>query len=181
MGSTTVEGGAKVKRSATAGKPSFISSTPVSNHTQAAANTMQSSQANDFGVLEQYLGFPIGDAANVNRNPVFNPTITSQLGGPNLTFNKSLASTSTSFPPSFLGSQAIQSHLNPVSVSGAQHENWEESNRAESSSHTDTSTDVDPDEKNQQFEMGQSTAATASGSSDRSKEKRLDQKVIRLN
>ncbi|XP_022882721.1 transcription factor TGA2.2-like isoform X3 [Olea europaea var. sylvestris] len=179
MGSTTVEGGAKVKRSATAGKPSFISSTPVSNHTQAAANTMQSSQANDFGVLEQYLGFPIGDAANVNRNPVFNPTITSQLGGPNLTFNKSLASTSTSFPPSFLGSQAIQSHLNPVSVSGAQHENWEESNRAESSSHTDTSTDVDPDEKNQQFEMGQSTAATASGSSDRSKEKRLDQKTLR--
>lgn len=35
---------------------------------QAAANTMQSSQANDFGVLEQYLGFPIGDAANVNRS-----------------------------------------------------------------------------------------------------------------
>lgn len=35
-------------------------------------------------------------------------------------------------------------------MSGAQHENWEESNRAESSSHTDTSTDVDPDEKNQQ-------------------------------
>lgn len=33
MGSTTVEVGAKVKRSATAGKPSFISSTPVSNHT----------------------------------------------------------------------------------------------------------------------------------------------------
>ncbi|CAI9783398.1 unnamed protein product [Fraxinus pennsylvanica] len=55
----------KVNRSVTAENPIFIiSSTPVSNHMQAETNTMQSSQANDFGVLEQYLGFQIGDAAN---------------------------------------------------------------------------------------------------------------------
>ncbi|KAL2501897.1 Transcription factor TGA6 [Forsythia ovata] len=183
MGSSTLKVGAEDNRSVTAGKPSFISSTPVSNPMPAEANTMQSSRTSDYGVLEQYLRFQIGDAANVSRSPVFNPTITSQVVGPNLTFNKPLASTNTSFSPALLGSQAVQvpkgPHLNPASVSGTQHENWEESNMAESSSHTDTSTDVDPDEKNQQFEMGQSTAATASGSSDRSKEKSLDQKTLR--
>lgn len=37
---------------------------------------------------------------------------------------------------------------NLVSVTGAQDENWIDSNMADSSSHTETSTDMDPDDKN---------------------------------
>lgn len=38
---------------------------------------------------------------------------------------------------------------NLVSASGAQHENWAESNMADSSSRTDTSGDMDADDRNQ--------------------------------
>lgn len=52
-----------------------------------------------------------------------------------------------------MGSQTVQLQKGPsqnlVSVSGAQHENWGESNLADSSSHTDTSTDMEPDDRNQ--------------------------------
>lgn len=66
---------------------------------------------------------------------------------------QSRASTNANFSASFLGSRAVQvqkgSQPNLVSTSGVQHENWGESNMADSSSHTDTSTDMDPDDKNQ--------------------------------
>lgn len=67
-------------------------------------------------------------------------------------YAQSRASTSTNFAAAFPGSPAVQlqkgSQPNLVSASGAQHENWGESNMADSSSHTETSTDVDPDDKN---------------------------------
>lgn len=44
----------------------------------------------------------------------------------------------------------MQKGLQPnlASVSGAQGENWRELNMADSSSHTETSTDMDPDDRN---------------------------------
>lgn len=52
-----------------------------------------------------------------------------------------------------MGSQTVQLQKGPlqnlVSASGAQHENWGESNMADSSSRTDTSTDMEHDDKNQ--------------------------------
>ncbi|KAK6149057.1 hypothetical protein DH2020_016582 [Rehmannia glutinosa] len=188
MGSTTIKFGAENNRGVTSsGMPSFISQTPVSNNTMGTeGNAPQSSQISDFGVLEQYLGYRVGDPANIGRNPVFNPTVNSQIMGRDLqssAFNKTLASTNTNFPPGFLGSQAVQLQKGPqqnlVSASGAQHENWGESNMAESSSRTDTSTDVDPDDRNQKFEMGQSAGVAVSDSSDKSKEKPSDQKTLR--
>nr|QJQ50374.1 bZip transcription factor [Asparagus racemosus] len=50
---------------------------------------------------------------------------------------------------------------------------------AEGSPRTDTSTDIDTDEKNQQFEQGHLATIAASDSSDRSKEKTSDQKTLR--
>ncbi|KAK4412847.1 TGACG-sequence-specific DNA-binding protein TGA-2.1 [Sesamum alatum] len=172
--------------STTPGMPSFISQTAVTNPMGTEANATQSSRISDFGVLEQYLGFRIADPANTGRSPVFNPTVNSQTMAPDLqsgAFNKNLASNNISFSPVLLGSQAIQlqkgTQPNLISTSGAQHENWGESNMADSSSRTDTSTDVDPDDRHQKFEMGQSAAVAVSDSSDKSKEKTPDQKTLR--
>ncbi|KAL2228157.1 transcription factor TGA2.2 [Sesamum indicum] len=186
MGSRTAKIGADDNRRVTSGMPSFISQIPVSNPMSKEVNATQSSRISDFGVLEQYLGFRVGDAANVSRNPVFAPTVNSQTMSTDLqsgVFNKSLAATNGNISAAFLGSQAVQlqkgSDLNVVMATGAQHENWGESNMADSSSRTDTSTDVDPEDKNQMNEMGQSAAVTVSDSSDKSKEKTLDQKTLR--
>lgn len=52
-----------------------------------------------------------------------------------------------------MGSQTVQLQKGPLqnlaSVSGAQHVNWGESSMADSSSRTDTSTDMEPDDKDQ--------------------------------
>lgn len=64
---------------------------------------------------------------------------------------QSSASTNANFSLDFRsGAGHVQKGLqqNPVSVTGAQDENWRESNMADSSSHTETSTDMDPDDKN---------------------------------
>ncbi|KAH6817666.1 TGACG motif-binding factor 6 [Perilla frutescens var. frutescens] len=146
-------------------------------------NATQSSQVPNYGVLEQYLGFRIGDSANVSQSPVFNPSMNSQSVGPDLqsgVFNKNFASTNSNFSAALLGSQAVQLQKGPqpnqLLTSGGQHENWGESNMAESSSRTDTSTDMDPDDKNQKMDMVQHAAAD---SSDKSKEKPSDQKTMR--
>ncbi|KAG8367826.1 hypothetical protein BUALT_Bualt16G0113000 [Buddleja alternifolia] len=152
--------------------PGFIYQAQVTNPMGTEANTMQSSRISDFGALEQYLGFRIGDT-----DPVFNPTMNSQ------TMNKSLASTNTNVFGTIPGSQSAQLQKGPrpnvVSVFGGQNENWGESNMADSSSNTDISTDMDPDDRNQRFEMGQSAAVAVSDSSDKSKEKTTDQKTQR--
>ncbi|XP_040370607.1 transcription factor TGA2.3 isoform X2 [Rosa chinensis] len=73
-----------------------------------------------------------------------------------------------------------QKELQPnlVSVSRSNHENWGESNMADGSPRTDTSTD-DTEDKNQMIERNQMTGLLASDSSDRSKEKPGDQKTLR--
>ncbi|KAG8372122.1 hypothetical protein BUALT_Bualt12G0033600 [Buddleja alternifolia] len=176
MGSRTLKFGLEDNNNTTAaaGMPSFISQTPIPNSMGTEANATQSSRISDFGVLEQYLGFRIQDPAQISRNPVFNPTVNGQTVGRDLqsgAFDKSLASGNTNFSA---GPQQIL-----VSPSGAQHDNWGESNMAESSSRTDNSTDVDADDKNQKFETGQSAALAVSDSSDKSKEKNPDQKTLR--
>lgn len=161
-------------RSGTIGMPSFISQMPVSNPMGTEANNTNTSRMSDFGVLEQYLGFRIGDGANVNRSPLFNsttatnPAVGFEVSG---TINRTLAPLNTSLPTATPGSQTMQLQSNLVSVSGTHHENWGESNMADSGSRTDTSTDMDGDDKNQLIEAGQS--------SDKSKEKVLDQKTLR--
>ncbi|URE38142.1 hypothetical protein MUK42_17590 [Musa troglodytarum] len=53
------------------------------------------------------------------------------------------------------------------------------STMADTSPRTDTSTDVDTDDKDQMLEQGQLAVVAASDSSDRSKDKTLDQKTLR--
>ncbi|KAL3534635.1 hypothetical protein ACH5RR_003096 [Cinchona calisaya] len=180
MGSTTLKLSREHSRSVAAGMLSFGNQTPVSSPMAMEGNATHSSQIPDFGVLEQYLGFRAGDGANVNRSPVFNLGVTSATAGTDLQPGKSMHSNLSSAIPV---PQTIQLQKGPqpylVSVSGARHENWGESKMADSSSHTDTSTDVDGEEKNQQGDMGQSAAVAAFDSSDKSKEKNLDQKALR--
>ncbi|THG21109.1 hypothetical protein TEA_020183 [Camellia sinensis var. sinensis] len=149
--------------------------------------TSHSSRISDFGALEQSLGFRVADAANSSRNPVSQPTNSiNPIGASDFqfgSFNKSLAAFNTNLSAVIAGSQTLQlqkgQQLNLTSVSGSHRENGGEANMAAASPLTDTSTDVDTDEKNQRFEMGQSNALVASDSSDRSKEKTLDQKTLR--
>ncbi|XP_047941877.1 transcription factor TGA2.2-like [Salvia hispanica] len=183
MGSTTIKFSAEDNR---AGMPSFISHTPAANPIGTESSATQSPQAPNFGVLEQYLGFRIEDPANnVGRSPVFNQSMNNQSVGPDLqsgAFNKTYASANTNFSAALMGSQPVQLQKGPqpnlFSTSSGQHENWGESNMAESSSRTDTSTDLDPDDKNQKFD-GQSAGVGVSDSSDKSKEKTSDQKTLR--
>ncbi|XP_060177260.1 TGACG-sequence-specific DNA-binding protein TGA-2.1 [Lycium barbarum] len=182
MTSTTVKIGTEGNRSGTSGMPSFISQIPVSNHMGTEGNNTNTSRMSEFGVLEQYLGFRIGDGANVNRSPLFNSTsATNPIVGFDVSgaINRNLAPSNVNLSTAASGSQAIQLQSNLVAASGTHPENWGESNMADSGSRTDTSTDMDGDDRNQRIETGQSRAVVASDSSDKSKEKVLDQKTLR--
>ncbi|RZS10004.1 hypothetical protein BHM03_00041144, partial [Ensete ventricosum] len=67
-----------------------------------------------------------------------------------------------------------------VSFSSGQFENSKEFSMADASPRTDTSTDVDTDDKDKRLEQGQHAVVAASDSSDRSKDKTLDQKINEL-
>ncbi|XP_077226500.1 transcription factor TGA2.2-like isoform X4 [Tasmannia lanceolata] len=98
-------------------------------------------------------------------------------------FKKSLASPDIAHSAKIVGPQRLTPQKgqqpNLVSLASVQFENWGESTMAETSPRTDTSTDVDTDDKNQRFEAGQSAMVVASDSSDRSKDKTGDQKTLR--
>ncbi|KAK9290226.1 hypothetical protein L1049_008393 [Liquidambar formosana] len=183
----TLKVGAEDDKKVTVGMPSFVPPIPNSNSIGTEGNTIRSSRISDFGVLEQSLGFHIEDAVDLTRNPIFNSIkSSSQAVGTDIQFgtlNKSLASSDINLSAAIVGTQTLplQKELQPnlASVSGGHRENWAESNMADGSPRTDTSTDVDTDDKNQRFEMGQSNALVASDSSDRSKEKSGDQKTLR--
>uniref|UniRef100_A0A2P2M0Y4 Uncharacterized protein MANES_09G004500 n=4 Tax=Rhizophora mucronata TaxID=61149 RepID=A0A2P2M0Y4_RHIMU len=180
MGSMSV--GAQNNNKAVAEMPSFIPSASTSNSIGAEANAIRSSRISDFGALEQSLGFHI-EAADLSRNTVFNQLKSSREAfGADVQFsilNKSLTSSDMN-TSSAVGSHTLplrqEQQPNPVSIPGGQHENWGETNVADSG--TDGSTD-DTDDKNQRFEKGQSTLAIMSDSSDKSKEKTMDQKTLR--
>ncbi|XP_047943363.1 transcription factor TGA2.3-like isoform X2 [Salvia hispanica] len=168
MARATVNIGGDANSRASSGMPSFISQAPVSNTIGREANATQTSKRPDLGGLEQYIGFRVGDTGNATH--VLNSQATSldhhnQSGA----FNMSSASTNANFFRSGAGQVQKGMQKNLVSVTGAQNENWRESNMADSSSHTETSTDMDPDDKNNKFDIGQSVDVGAGDSSDRSK------------
>ncbi|GMP86466.1 hypothetical protein CsSME_00039233 [Camellia sinensis var. sinensis] len=170
MGSTTLKDSAEDDTRFSAVMPSFVPQMPISNTVGSEGGTSHSSRISDFGALEQSLGFRVADAANSSRNPVSQPTNSiNPIGASDFQFG------------SFNKTLQLQKgqQLNLTSASGSHRENGGEANMAAASPLTDTSTDVDTDEKNQRFEMGQSNALVASDSSDRSKEKTLDQKTLR--
>ncbi|CAO2822287.1 unnamed protein product [Amaranthus hypochondriacus] len=169
MGSRIVKKiGSKNGASLTSGMPSFNPAIPISNSIVAEGNNSNISRVPEIGVFEQSLDFRMEDDVDF-RHPVFSSLKSSSLtAGPDLqfgSFNKVL-------------SLEKESHLNFASVSGGHRENWAESNMADASPRTDTSTD-EADDRHPQLEVGQINTKTASDSSDRSKEKALDQKSLR--
>ncbi|MBA0619426.1 hypothetical protein Godav_028604, partial [Gossypium davidsonii] len=146
----------------------------------AEANAIRSSQLPDFGNLDQ---FRIEDAIDLTRNPLFNQIKSSSQALADAQFgalSKTLASADNNLSAAVVGSQTLplqkdnQPNLPHISVG---RENWGDSNMADGSPRTDTSTD-DTEEKNQRFGRGQTNAIVASDSSDRSKDK-TDQKTLR--
>ncbi|XP_031277000.1 transcription factor HBP-1b(c38)-like isoform X1 [Pistacia vera] len=168
MGSRTVNSGAQISKKGVNGMPSYGPPVPTSNQMGSEANTVHS-QIPDFGTLEQSLGLRIEDAVDLSRsNVLYQMKSSSQAVGTDVQFGS---------VNKFLSLQKeLQSNL--VSVPSGHPENWGESNMAEASPRTDTSTD-DTEDKNQRFERGQSMAVAASDSSDKSKEKSGDQKTLR--
>ncbi|KAJ9184993.1 hypothetical protein P3X46_004674 [Hevea brasiliensis] len=163
MGTRTVNVSGQNDNSTLTEMPSFVPSIPTSNPMGTEGNSIRS-RISDFGTLEQSLGFRIEDAVDLSRNPVFNQLkSSSQAIGTDVQFGT-------------LNKKESQS--NPVTMLGSHRENWGETNVADGSPRTDTSTD-DTDDKNQRSERGQSTAVMASDSSDKSKEKSGDQKTLR--
>ncbi|MBA0742789.1 hypothetical protein Gogos_015810, partial [Gossypium gossypioides] len=146
----------------------------------AEATAIRSSQLPDFGNLDQ---FRIEDAIDLTRNPLFNQIKSSSQALADAQFgalSKTLASADNNLSAAVVGSQTLplqkdnQPNLPHISVG---RENWGDSNMADGSPRTDTSTD-DTEEKNQRFGRGQTNAIVASDSSDRSKDK-TDQKTLR--
>ncbi|XP_058209520.1 transcription factor TGA2.3-like isoform X7 [Rhododendron vialii] len=144
--------------------PSFVPQITIPETIGTEGGTIHSSRISDFRALEQSLGFRIAEAANIGRNTLSQPSSSSSpLGGSDFQF----------------GSFNKGQQPNFVTSSGSQRENEEELNMEDASPRTDTSTDGDAEDRNQGYEMGISNAIAASDSSDRSKDKTLDQKTLR--
>ncbi|XP_027349240.1 transcription factor TGA2.3-like isoform X4 [Abrus precatorius] len=143
------------------GMPSYAPPLPSPSSSMGIeATNVHPSRISEFGTLEQSLGFRVEDTINLSRNPVFNQMKSnSQALGADIQFgalNKALPLQKDSQPTLAL-------------TSAGHRENWGESNMADASPRTDTSTD-DTDDKNQIVERGES--------SERSKDK-SDQKTLR--
>lgn len=110
-----------------------------SMNTQSVGPDLQS------GVFNKVLSLHLRLVSHLRMLSVFNILF--------LFFVQTFAPANTNFSAGILGSQQVQlqkgTQPNLLSTSSGQHENWGESNMAESSSRTDTSTDVDPDDRNQ--------------------------------
>ncbi|XP_039128020.1 transcription factor TGA2.2-like isoform X1 [Dioscorea cayenensis subsp. rotundata] len=167
--------------------PSFVNSLPAAHAIDPEENNMHPSRASDFGVLQQTIGFRVEDAAILNQGTVIDPKSDSQAGPSDTlqfgAYSKPLAPTdiaslvSTVRPLTLPQQRGQQPNL--ASVSSGHFDNWGDSTMADTSPRTDTSTDVDHDDKNQRFDQGQPVAVVPSDSSDRSKEKTGDQKTLR--
>ncbi|KAK1293557.1 hypothetical protein QJS10_CPB17g01660 [Acorus calamus] len=139
--------------------PSFVPPPPTTTHAiSTEGNNMHSSRVSDFGGLEQSVGFRV-DAAGASFNLKTSGQAVSsdplQFGS----FNKPLAL--PDIPPVSRVGQATlpqqkgqQSNL--VSLASGHFENWGESTMADTSPRTDTSTDVETDDKNQRVMLSAS-------------------------
>ncbi|XP_020959471.1 transcription factor TGA2.3 isoform X2 [Arachis ipaensis] len=164
------------------GMPSYAPPPPMPSSSSSMgidATNVLPSRISEFGNLEQSLGFRVEDAINLSRNPLFNQLqlkSNSQALGADVQFgalSKSIANSDINISAAIAGSQALSlqkdSQPNLASTSAGHRENWGESNMADASPRTDTSTD-DTEDKNQMPERGES--------SERSKDK-ADQKTLR--
>ncbi|KAJ9180980.1 hypothetical protein P3X46_009158 [Hevea brasiliensis] len=156
MGTRRVNVSGQNDNNAVTEMPSFVPPIPTSNTMGTEGNSIRSRIA-DFGTLEQSLGFRIEDASvDLSRNPVYNQLkSSSQAIGTDIQFgnlNKSLASSDINLSAVVARTQTLplqkESQSNPVPMLGSRHENWGETNVADGSPRTDTSTD-DTDDKNQ--------------------------------
>ncbi|KAI4348601.1 hypothetical protein L6164_009308 [Bauhinia variegata] len=180
MGSRTVNINSDDTNKVVNGMPSYAPSLPTSSAIGIEGTTVQPSRISEFGALEQSLGFRVEDAINLSRNPVFSQMKSNgQAVGADVQFgnlNKSIATSDINLFAATVESQTLalqkDSLANLASTSSGR-ENWGETNMADASPRTDTSTD-DTDDKNQKSERGQ----LAADSSDRSKDK-SDQKTLR--
>ncbi|XP_020959472.1 transcription factor TGA2.3 isoform X3 [Arachis ipaensis] len=166
------------------GMPSYAPPPPMPSSSSSMgidATNVLPSRISEFGNLEQSLGFRVEDAINLSRNPLFNQLqlkSNSQALGADVQFGalskmQSIANSDINISAAIAGSQALSlqkdSQPNLASTSAGHRENWGESNMADASPRTDTSTD-DTEDKNQMPERGES--------SERSKDK-ADQKTLR--
>ncbi|KAH1069732.1 hypothetical protein GLYMA_03G127600v4 [Glycine max] len=140
------------------GMPSYAPPLPSSSNSMAMeATNAHPSRISEFGTLEQSLGFRVEDTINLSRNPMFNQMKSnSQALGADIQFgalNKALVFQKDSQPT--------------LASTSAGRENWGETNMADASPRTDTSTD-DTEDKNQRPERDES-----SGSKDKSDQKTL--------
>ncbi|KAL1351152.1 transcription factor TGA2.3 isoform X1 [Arachis duranensis] len=166
------------------GMPSYAPPPPMPSSSSSMgidATNVLPSRISEFGNLEQSLGFRVEDAINLSRNPLFNQLqlkSNSQALGADVQFGalskmQSIANSDINISAAIAGSQTLSlqkdSQPNLASTSAGHRENWGESNMADASPRTDTSTD-DTEDKNQMPERGES--------SERSKDK-ADQKTLR--
>ncbi|KAJ0977970.1 hypothetical protein J5N97_013444 [Dioscorea zingiberensis] len=167
--------------------PSFVNSLPAASAIVSEGNGMHPSRITDFGALEQNIGLRIEETTILSQDPVIDPKPSSQaVAADSLPFSaytnpltsSDITSLAARIGPLKLPQQGGQ-EPNLASVSSSHFENWGESTMADTSPRTDTSTDVDHDDKNQRFDQVQPLAVVPSDSSDRSKDKTGDQKTLR--
>ncbi|KAH1257981.1 TGACG-sequence-specific DNA-binding protein TGA-2.1 [Glycine soja] len=159
------------------GMPSYAPPLPSSSNSMAMeATNAHPSRISEFGTLEQSLGFRVEDTINLSRNPMFNQMKSnSQALGADIQFGalnkmQSIATSDINLSAAIAASQALvfQKDSQPTLAStSAGRENWGETNMADASPRTDTSTD-DTEDKNQRPERDES-----SGSKDKSDQKTL--------
>ncbi|XP_010265200.1 PREDICTED: transcription factor TGA2.2-like isoform X2 [Nelumbo nucifera] len=137
----------------------------------------------DLGELEQSTGFHHDDVVNVNPGSVFglkssNVAVSTspQFGGLSTNISSSDITSATGVDT---GQYSFHKGTMPVAapLGNGHFENWGDSGMVDNSQQTDTSTDLDTDEKNQ-FRGVQQGALVSVDSTDRSKTK-SDQKTLR--
>ncbi|XP_020583008.1 transcription factor TGA2.2-like isoform X1 [Phalaenopsis equestris] len=163
--------------------PSFIPSLAATQSVGAEGNNDRATRVSEHGTLDQSGGFYVNYGFN-STNPLLKSS-SEAIASDSLRFgaySKNPASVVLT-PEVRVGSVTVVQlkgqKTGPVSLSSGQLENWEESAMADNSPRTDTSTDVDTDDRNQRFDKGQAIGVIASDSSDRSKGKAGDQKTLR--
>ncbi|KAL6959123.1 hypothetical protein U1Q18_045515 [Sarracenia purpurea var. burkii] len=130
----------------------------------------------DLGELEQSTGFHQNDAVDLSRSSIYNNL---QFGG--LTANigsAELGSAGTEVETGqFMLQKGTALMVGGGSLGNGNFENWGDSGMADNSQQTDTSTDVDTDDKNQSH--GVQHGALVVDSMDESKGRTGDQKTLR--
>ncbi|XP_074589890.1 transcription factor TGA2.3-like isoform X2 [Curcuma longa] len=157
--------------------PSFASSAGVQNNTEG--NTTNPSRESCFGLLKHSIAVHNDLEATTKQSGQVIISYPSQFGPLTQQPLASVGVTASASKVESLRSHQQKGQQPHLLFLSSQFENWGDSTMADASPRTDTSTDLDIDEKNQMLEQGQLAVAGASDSSDRSKDKRLDQKTLR--